>query len=130
MISRSSSWLLGMMTVLLISLGFVLSAASPSCARRADMALNSMYSEDHLNYLCMNYSRPTPLPCRPVIEKWKPRWWDGEKRKRKFVIYAWWPPAPEEIEAYGMVWIRHGSASEGCQGRGAYSMVWIILHLS
>ena len=100
MISRSSSWLLGMMTVLLISLGFVLSAASPSCARRADMALNSMYSEDHLNYLCMNYSRPTPLPCRPVIEKWKPRWWDGEKRKRKFVIYAWWPPAPEELEAY------------------------------
>ena len=47
----------------------------------------------------MNYTRPTPLPCRDTAHGWAPRWFDGKGRPR-FIIYAWWPPATPDFGAY------------------------------
>ena len=63
------------------------------------VALDSSYAPDHRNYLCMNYTRPTPLPCRDSAQGWAPRWFDGNGRPR-FIIYAWWPPATPDFGAY------------------------------
>ena len=52
------------------------------------VALDSSYAPDHQNYLCMNYTRPTPLPCRDSAQGWAPRWFDGKGRPR-FIIYAY-----------------------------------------
>ena len=59
--------------------------------------LNPAYAPDHANYLCRNYSRPTPLPCVDPADKWEPRWLSG---KRRFVVFAWWPPVNADFEAY------------------------------
>jgi len=75
--------------------------AAASCRRSVITTLDPMYAEDHLNYLCMNYTRPTPLPCRKVAESWKPRWGGGSSGEpSRFMIYAWWPPVPADFEAY------------------------------
>ena len=63
------------------------------------VALDPSYAPDHQNYLCMNYTRPTPLPCRDTAHGWAPRWFDGKGRPR-FIIYAWWPPATPDFGAY------------------------------
>ena len=52
------------------------------------VALDPSYAPDHQNYLCMNYTRPTPLPCRDSAQGWAPRWFDGKGRPR-FIIYAY-----------------------------------------
>ena len=68
-----------------------------SCSQ--PVALDPSYAPDHQNYLCMNYTRPTPLPCRDTAHGWAPRWFDGKGRPR-FIIYAWWPPATPDFGAY------------------------------
>lgn len=55
---------------------------------------------DHLNYLCMNYTRPVPLRCTKAAEGWKPRWFTNNKSRPRFVIHAWWDPVPSDYEAY------------------------------
>ena len=57
------------------------------------------YAEDHLNYLCTNWTRPTPLPCRPAVRDWQPRWGGGVTahgvlQPQRFVVFAWYPPVP------------------------------------
>ena len=47
-----------------------------------------------LNYICTNWTRPTPLPCKPAVESWAPRW------GKKFMVFSWWPPLPSDYEAY------------------------------
>jgi hypothetical protein len=79
---------------------FAASAPSRGCTRDVP-SLDPMYSADHLNYLCMNYTRPTPLPCRPVVEAWQPRWWNrGADKPPRFAIYSWWPPVPADFSKY------------------------------
>ena len=63
-------------------------------------ALHESYAPDHLNYLCLNYTRPTPLPCAAATDKYKPLWIDQKTGRRRFIIYAWWPPNPPDFEAY------------------------------
>lgn len=58
------------------------------------------YAADHQNYLCLNYTRPVPLPCAAASDKYTPRWFRPGSRRRRFVIYAWWPPNPADFEAY------------------------------
>lgn len=71
-------------------------AGPPSCG--GGVRLDASYAPDHRNYLCMNYTRPTPLPCKPVASGWQPRWLD--RPRPAFVIYAWWPPVPQDFGAY------------------------------
>jgi hypothetical protein len=74
------------------------------------------YAEDHLNYLCTNWTRPTPLPCRPAVRDWQARWGGGVAagvlQPQRFVVFAWWPPVPADYDAYAEV----GSAM-GCRAR-------------
>jgi hypothetical protein len=67
-------------------------AVSHTC--HAPVELDESYAPDHLNFLCMNYTRPVPLPCRKAHEAWKPRWFNGSRPR--FIIYSWWPPGPDE----------------------------------
>ena len=48
---------------------------------------------------CLNYTRPVPLPCAAAADKYRPRWFNT-KGRRRFVIYAWWPPNPADVHAY------------------------------
>ena len=60
-------------------------------------SIDPKYAPDHLNYLCKNYTRPTPLPCSRVDASrntWQPQW------GKKFVIFAWWPPVPADYPSY------------------------------
>ena len=86
-----------------------------SCSQ--PVALDPSYAPDHQNYLCMNYTRPTPLPCRDTAHGWAPRWFDGKGRPR-FIIYAWWPPAtPRGLHAAG-VENRHREEPRGNEAQG------------
>ena len=69
-----------------------------SCARRLDALQSTPYAPDHQNYHCLNYTRPVPLPCAAASDKYRPRWFKG--RRRRFIVYAWWPPNPLDFEAY------------------------------
>ena len=60
-------------------------------------ALDSQYASDHLNYLCTNWTRSTPLPCDEAASLWDARWLNGEKR---FIVTAWWPPNPADFDAF------------------------------
>ena len=55
--------------------------ASAGCSGSApllDLELEAAgYAADHLNYICTNWTRPTPLPCKPAVDSWKPRWTAG-----------------------------------------------------
>ena len=62
-------------------------------------SLDPAYAPDHQNYLCMNYTRATPLPCQDTSQGWRPRWFDKQGRPR-FIVYAWWPPATPDFAAY------------------------------
>ena len=73
--------------------------AAAACRASNSVALDASYASDHQNYLCMNYTRPVPLPCAKARRAWKPRWLDKAGRPR-FVITAWWPPAQEDIGAF------------------------------
>ncbi len=108
-------------------LALLATLAAASCRQRVPN-LHPMYAEDHLNYLCMNYTRPTPLPCRKVADDWKPRWGGGGTGKpSRFIIYAWWPPLPADFEAYanaGFNLALTGNAiGEYCYRKGANSTV-------
>ncbi|KAL1524010.1 hypothetical protein AB1Y20_018925 [Prymnesium parvum] len=81
------------------------------------------YAPDHLNYLCTNWTRPTPLPCSPARTGWQPRW------GKRFVITAWWPPLPSDYEAYadagfnlallrGDTWLNRAQEQAYAEGRG------------
>ena len=76
------------------------------------------YAEDHLNYLCSNWTRPTPLPCTPAVDSWQPRW------GKRFMIFSWFQPLPSDYEAYadagfnialtrGDTWLDHMSDIHG-----------------
>eukprot|EP00966_Prymnesium_polylepis_P061755 1433336-Prymnesium_polylepis.2 len=71
-------------------------AAAAGCSRmRIDLDLEAAgYAPDHLNYLCTNWTRPTPLPCKPAVERWQPRW------GKRFMIFSWWQPLPSDYQAY------------------------------
>ena len=74
--------------------------AAASCFT-SDAPLDPRYAPDHQNYLCMNYTRATPLPCKPAADSWTPNWFKpGKQRRRRFIIYAWWPPVPADLDAY------------------------------
>ena len=74
--------------------------AAASCFT-SDAPLDPRYAPDHQNYLCMNYTRATPLPCKPAADSWMPNWFKpGKQRRRRFIIYAWWPPNPHDLDAY------------------------------
>eukprot|EP01043_Picozoa_sp_COSAG02_P019481 COSAG02_NODE_940_length_15773_cov_5.301263_8_plen_1082_part_00 len=66
----------------------------------APFGLDTSYAPDHANYLCTNWTRPTPLPCRDAADGWAPKWVDATTKKKKFVIFAWWPPLPADFAAY------------------------------
>ena len=81
------------------------------------------YAADHLNYLCTNWTRPTPLPCRPAVQKWQPRW------GKRFMIFSWWPPLPSDYEAYaaagfniallrGDTWVNRAQEQAYAEGNG------------
>ena len=62
------------------------------------------YAEDVLNYLCTNWTRPTPLPCKTARESWQARWGGGVTPERvlqpqRFVVFAWYPPVPADYGA-------------------------------
>ena len=99
-------------------------AAAGGCSRLVDLDLEAAgYAPDHLNYLCTNWTRPTPLytsgtrthaattaactqhcvslcghrrcrPCKPAVERWQPRW------GKRFMIFSWWQPLPSDYQAY------------------------------
>ena len=45
--------------------------AAASCFT-SDAPLDPRYAPDHQNYLCMNYTRATPLPCKQAADSWTP----------------------------------------------------------
>ena len=76
------------------------------------------YAEDHLNFLCSNWTRPTPLPCKPAVESWQPRW------GKRFMVFSWFQPLPSDYEAYadagfniamtrGDTWLDHMTETNG-----------------
>lgn len=86
---------------MIAALLLALAHAYPACNRAPKVhrghPLDAAYAPDHANYLCMNYTRPTPLPCAAPSKEWKPRWFMPRKR---FVVTAWWPPNPKDYAAY------------------------------
>lgn len=91
-----------------MSASMLLSLAIGSSCGRDAVQLDPMYAQDHLNYLCMNYTRATPLPCAPAVQGWTPRWYRGDPARGapagaavpRFTIFAWWPPNEPDFAAY------------------------------
>ena len=75
-------------------------SAAPRCGGGGGVALDPAYAPDHQNYICMNYTRSVPLPCEDAAKGWEPRWYDKATGKPRFIIYAWWPPANADLDAY------------------------------
>jgi hypothetical protein len=65
----------------------------PLCSRTLTRRRRRRRAAD-LNYICTNWTRPTPLPCKPAVDSWQPRW------GKKFMVFSWWPPLPSDYEAY------------------------------
>lgn len=85
----------------MLTLVLAASSSPPSCNTADVPHLDARYAPDHLNFLCMNYTRPVPLPCHAAADQWKPRWFSkSTPSRRKFVIYAWWPPNFLDFDAY------------------------------
>ena len=99
---------------------------SRACAASHRPSLHgTAYAADHLNYLCLNYTRPTPLPCAAASDKYKPNWF--KNGRRRFVIYAWWPPNPPDVAAYAKagfnVALAENFVGEYCQRKGINATV-------
>ena len=118
----------------LYPLPLALSAASPDCgapSRLVDLGLEaSGYAPDHLNFLCSNWTRPTPLPCKPGAESWEPRW------GKRFMIFSWWQPLPSDYQAYadagfnialtrGDTWVNQAQEAAYAAGHGPE---WHVTH--
>ena len=65
----------------------------PLCSRTLTRRRRRRRAAD-LNYICTNWTRPTPLPCKPAVDSWQPRW------GKRFMVFSWWPPLPSDYEAY------------------------------
>lgn len=78
------------------------------------VALDPSYAPDHQNYLCMNYTRPTPLPCRDSAQGWAPRWFDGKGRPR-FIIYAYSHKSKSAPRHCCAPWLRPQAAHPRCR---------------
>lgn len=84
-----------MCAALLLAATTAAAGGSCSAGRLVNLDLEAAgYAPDHLNYLCMNWTRPTPLPCKPAVQAWKPRW------GKRFMVFSWWPPLPADYAAY------------------------------
>ena len=69
-----------MMATLVIGAGLGgVPAARQTCGATGPFALDSQYAPDHLNYLCTNWTRSTPLPCDDAASHWDARWLGREK---------------------------------------------------
>ena len=54
-------------TVLALWTACAAAGSAPSCSTAATPRLDARYAADHANFLCMNYTRPVPLPCRAAV---------------------------------------------------------------
>ena len=72
-------------------------ARQPTCASSTPFGLDAQYAPDHLNYLCANWTRSTPLPCADAASRWDAKWFNEETKR--FIVTAWWPPNPADFVA-------------------------------
>jgi hypothetical protein len=104
--------------------GYVLGSGCSRGQQLLDLDLEAAgYAADHLNYLCTNWTRPTPLPCKKAVDSWQPQW------GKRFMIFSWWPPLPADYAAYaeagfnlallrGDTWANRAQEQAYAEGRG------------
>ena len=122
---------LATLALLLLSHAPGASAGCSGSAPLLDLELEAAgYAADHLNYICTNWTRPTPLPCKPAVDSWKPRW------GKRFAVFSWWQPLPSDYEAYadagfnvallrGDTWVNRAQEEAYAAGRGPE---WRVTH--